>query len=100
MLVLFTNLVQIAVRNIVEWVKEHPNARGAYIADKGVTDWMRWMTKLITTKKEWIAADKLGNFENPTFGISGTNVSFPCYQVVYIAIYAVSLTIVLIVSGE
>ena len=88
------------MRNIVEWVKEHPNARGAYIADNGVTDWMRWMTKLVMTKKEWIAADKLGNFENPTFGISGTNVSFHSYQVVCIALFAVSITSVLIVSGE
>ena len=52
------------------------------------------------TKKEWIAADKLGNFENPTFGISGTNVSFHSYQVVCIALFAVSITSVLIVSGE
>ena len=37
--------------------------------------WTRYVAKLIETFIGWVAAEKLGNFDLPTLGASGTNVS-------------------------
>ena len=57
------------------WIKQHSNAFGATLSGEANIKWTRYVAKLIETFNGWVAAEKLGNFDLPTLGVSGTNVS-------------------------
>lgn len=72
----------IAVRALVDFTQEHPDAGGATVTVAGQASWNKYVRKLDTTLDEWALGSKLGDRERPSFGVTGTNVSrYSCLHI-------------------